>query len=45
MARPRLYEQVASQILAWIAANGLQVGDRLPAERELATGWGSAAPR
>ena len=40
MARPRLYEQVASQILAWIAANGLQVGDRLPAERELATRLG-----
>lgn len=40
VARPRLYEQVASQILAWIQANGLQAGDRLPPERELATRLG-----
>jgi GntR family transcriptional repressor for pyruvate dehydrogenase complex len=38
--RPRLYEQVVSQIQAWIAENGLQVGDRLPPERELASRLG-----
>ena len=38
--RTRLYEQVAEQITAWIAANGLQAGDRLPPERELATRLG-----
>ncbi|GAA5019147.1 FadR/GntR family transcriptional regulator [Terrabacter aeriphilus] len=36
LARTRLYEQVAEQITAWIAANGLTAGDRLPPERELA---------
>jgi GntR family transcriptional repressor for pyruvate dehydrogenase complex len=35
--RPRLYEQVVSQIQEWIAENGLAVGDRLPPERELAS--------
>jgi GntR family transcriptional repressor for pyruvate dehydrogenase complex len=40
VTRPRLYEQVASQILTWIRDNGLQVGDRLPPERELATRLG-----
>lgn len=40
MARPRLYEQVASQILGWIRDNGLKVGDRLPPERELAARLG-----
>lgn len=40
VTRPRLYEQVVSQIHAWIADNGLQVGDRLPPERELATRLG-----
>ncbi len=39
-ARPRLYEQVTRQILEWVAANGLEVGDRLPAERELAADLG-----
>ncbi|GAB3931777.1 FadR/GntR family transcriptional regulator [Kribbella albertanoniae] len=34
--RSRLYEQVADQIRAWISENGLQPGDRLPPERELA---------
>ncbi|TDO46259.1 GntR family transcriptional repressor for pyruvate dehydrogenase complex [Kribbella sp. VKM Ac-2527] len=34
--RTRLYEQVAEQISAWIADNGLRAGDRLPPERELA---------
>jgi GntR family transcriptional repressor for pyruvate dehydrogenase complex len=38
--RPRLYEQVVSQIQAWITENGLQVGDRLPPERELASRLG-----
>jgi GntR family transcriptional repressor for pyruvate dehydrogenase complex len=38
--RARLYEQVAEQITSWIAENGLGVGDRLPAERELATRLG-----
>src|SRR5215203_6439910 len=38
--RPRLYEQVVSQIEAWITEYGLQVGDRLPPERELAAKLG-----
>ena len=40
LLRTRLYEQVAGQITAWIEANGLQAGDRLPPERELATRLG-----
>jgi GntR family transcriptional repressor for pyruvate dehydrogenase complex len=40
LMRPRLYEQVAEQITAWITANGLREGDRLPPERELATRLG-----
>ena len=40
IARPRLYEQVVSEIEAWIAENGLEVGDRLPPERELAAKLG-----
>ncbi|MEW1952496.1 FadR/GntR family transcriptional regulator [Terrabacter sp. NPDC080008] len=36
ITRTRLYEQVAEQITGWIEANGLQAGDRLPPERELA---------
>jgi|EndMetStandDraft_8_1072994.scaffolds.fasta_scaffold67988_2 GntR family transcriptional regulator, transcriptional repressor for pyruvate dehydrogenase complex len=36
LVRTRLYEQVAEQITAWIADNGLQPGDRIPPERELA---------
>jgi GntR family transcriptional regulator, transcriptional repressor for pyruvate dehydrogenase complex len=40
VSRPRLYEQVVSQIQAWVAENGLEVGDRLPPERELAARLG-----
>ena len=40
LVRTRLYEQVAEQITAWIADNGLQPGDRLPPERELAARLG-----
>jgi GntR family transcriptional repressor for pyruvate dehydrogenase complex len=40
VTRPRLYEQVVSQIQTWIAENGVGVGDRLPPERELATRLG-----
>ena len=36
LLRTRLYEQVAGQISSWIADNGLQAGERLPPERELA---------
>ena len=36
LMRTRLYEQVAGQISSWIGDNGLQAGDRLPPERELA---------
>ena len=38
--RPRLYEQVVSQIQEWIEESGLALGDRLPPERELATRLG-----
>src|SRR5688500_4851163 len=40
VTRPRLYEQVVSQIQEWIGENGLEVGDRLPPERELASRLG-----
>ena len=40
VTRPRLYEQVARQILEWVRENDLHVGDRLPPERELATRLG-----
>lgn len=40
LVRTRLYEQVAEQITSWITENGLQTGDRLPAERELAARLG-----
>jgi GntR family transcriptional regulator, transcriptional repressor for pyruvate dehydrogenase complex len=40
VTRPRLYEQVMVQIQAWIAENGLDAGDRLPPERELAARLG-----
>ena len=36
VVRPRLYEQVAEQITAWVERTGLTAGDRLPPERELA---------
>jgi GntR family transcriptional repressor for pyruvate dehydrogenase complex len=38
--RPRLYEQVAQQVMEWVRESGLQVGDRLPPERELASRLG-----
>src|SRR5215203_2616728 len=38
--RPRLYEQVVSQVEAWVVEHGLEVGDRLPPERELAAKLG-----
>jgi GntR family transcriptional repressor for pyruvate dehydrogenase complex len=40
LLRTRLYEQVAEQITAWIQDNGLAPGDRIPAERELASRLG-----
>jgi GntR family transcriptional regulator, transcriptional repressor for pyruvate dehydrogenase complex len=40
LARVRLYEQVADQISTWIGKHGLQPGDRLPPERELAARLG-----
>ena len=40
LARPRLYEQVAQQILGWVRESGLGAGDRLPPERELASRLG-----
>ncbi|AWB91189.1 FadR/GntR family transcriptional regulator [Aeromicrobium chenweiae] len=40
VTRPRLYEQVAEQIIGWIDESGLRPGDRLPPERELATRLG-----
>lgn len=40
VSRSRLYEQVASEILEWVRENGLQVGDRLPPEREIAARLG-----
>ena len=40
VSRPRLYEQVAQQILAWVRDSGLEVGDRLPPERDLAVRLG-----
>ncbi|MDO9377285.1 MAG: FCD domain-containing protein [Nocardioidaceae bacterium] len=40
VARPRLYEQVAQQIVTWVDEGGLSVGDRLPPERELAQSLG-----
>lgn len=40
VARTRLYEQVAEQITRWVAEAGLEAGDRLPPERELAVQLG-----
>ncbi|QFU93904.1 FadR/GntR family transcriptional regulator [Amycolatopsis sp. YIM 10] len=36
MARPRLYEQVVQRIREYVVESGLDAGDKLPAERELA---------
>lgn len=38
--RPKLYEQVVERLSEHVAAAGLKVGDRLPAERELVTRLG-----
>ncbi len=40
LARPRLYQQLAEHITAFIEAQGLAPGDRLPPERELAVELG-----
>jgi GntR family transcriptional repressor for pyruvate dehydrogenase complex len=40
VTRPRLYEQVAQQILDWVREHDLRAGDRLPPERELASRLG-----
>ena len=36
LTRPKLYEQVVVRLREHVAASGLEVGDRLPPERELA---------
>ncbi|MCU1686999.1 MAG: GntR family transcriptional regulator [Amycolatopsis sp.] len=36
VTRPRMYEQVMAQLREHVASEGLQAGDRLPPERELA---------
>lgn len=41
---PRLYQQIADQIKALIAKGSFKVGDRLPAERELALLLGVSRP-
>ena len=38
--RPRLYEQIVERLTDYIRQEGLGAGDRLPPERELATGLG-----
>ena len=40
VSRPRLYEQLVERLLDYIHGEGLKVGDRLPAERDLATQLG-----
>jgi GntR family transcriptional repressor for pyruvate dehydrogenase complex len=40
VTRPRLYEQVAQQIMGWVRDTGLKAGERLPPERELASRLG-----
>jgi GntR family transcriptional repressor for pyruvate dehydrogenase complex len=40
VARPRLYEVIVEQLCAYIADNEMAPGDRLPAERDLATKLG-----
>jgi GntR family transcriptional repressor for pyruvate dehydrogenase complex len=40
VSRPRLYEQLVERLLDYIHSERLKVGDRLPAERELATQLG-----
>jgi GntR family transcriptional repressor for pyruvate dehydrogenase complex len=40
VSRHRLYEDVTAQITEWIETNGMQPGDRLPPEREIAVALG-----
>lgn len=40
MVKSRLYEQVLERLRAYVAEAGLRAGDRLPAERDLATRLG-----
>ena len=40
LSRPRLYEQVAEQIMGWVRENELKAGDKLRPERELAVSLG-----
>lgn len=40
----RLYQQIAEQIESYIVSGNLAVGDRLPAERELAVQFGVSRP-
>lgn len=40
VTRPRLYEVIVEQLCGYIADNEMSPGDRLPAERELATNLG-----
>jgi len=40
VSRPRLYEQLVERLLDYIHSERLKVGDRLPAERDLATQLG-----
>ena len=40
LSRPRLYEQVAEQIMGWVRDNELKAGDKLRPERELAVSLG-----
>jgi len=37
VTRPRLYEVIVEQLCAYIADNGMMPGEKLPAERDLAT--------
>lgn len=45
VTRPRLYEQLVEQILAYIESAQLGPGDLLPAERDLAERLGSPGQR
>ena len=40
VTRPRLYEVIVEQLCAYIADNEMTPGDRLPAERDLASQLG-----